>query len=136
MLTFRGVRTLRPTMGRFLTASLHYDAPSVKTPIPGPRSQELIREMDKYQDTRTQHFFVDYTKSHGNYIVDVDGNVLLDVLCSISSQAIGYNHPRLVEAAKSDEWVTALINRPGTTSFQIIRMHRNFTPNFFPCPLF
>lgn len=68
--------------------------------------------MDKYQDSRTQHFFVDYNKSRGNYVVDADGNVMLDILCSISSHSIGYNAPALIKAARSEEWVTALINRP------------------------
>jgi len=89
-----------------------YDRPSVKTAIPGPKSKELLGQLDKYQDTRTQHFFVDYSKSKGNYVVDADGNVLLDILCSIASHSIGYNAPSLVAAAKSDEWVQALINRP------------------------
>lgn len=89
-----------------------FEKPSVKTVIPGPKSKELLGQLDKYQDTRTQHFFVDYSKSKGNYVVDADGNVLLDILCSIASHSIGYNAPALVAAAKSDEWVQALINRP------------------------
>jgi 4-aminobutyrate aminotransferase/(S)-3-amino-2-methylpropionate transaminase len=30
----------------------------------------------------------------------------------ISSIPIGYNHPALIEAAKSDRWIQAIINRP------------------------
>jgi len=88
------------------------EGPSMKTKVPGPKSQELSKSLDKYQDNRTQHFFVDYNKSKGNYVVDADGNVLLDILCNIASIPIGYNNPALIEAAKSPEWISAIINRP------------------------
>jgi 4-aminobutyrate aminotransferase/(S)-3-amino-2-methylpropionate transaminase len=53
--------------------------PTVKTQIPGPISTERIRELDQVFDTRSLNMLTDYTKSVGNYIVDPDGNTLLDV---------------------------------------------------------
>jgi len=91
-----------------------YSSPKMITEVPGPKSKELFKQLDKFQDARTQHFFVDYAKSKGNYVVDADGNIMLDILCSIASHAIGYNHPSLIEAAKSDQWITHLVNRPAT----------------------
>ena len=55
------------------------------------------------QETRTVHMFVDYQKSQGNYVVDVDGNQLLDVCGQIASNTLGYNYPDVVGALKDPE---------------------------------
>lgn len=87
-------------------------APAMVTEVPGPRSRALFKEMDARADPRTTHFFGDYERSRGNYIVDADGNTMLDVFCQISSIPIGYNNPALAKAAASPEWIRATINRP------------------------
>jgi 4-aminobutyrate aminotransferase/(S)-3-amino-2-methylpropionate transaminase len=38
-----------------------------------------IAELDKVFETRSLNMLADYQKSVGNYIADLDGNVLLDV---------------------------------------------------------
>lgn len=71
----------------------------------GNRATILTRpqsaEIDKIQDSRTHVLVGDYAKSSGNYLVDADGNTLLDVFAQISSIAIGYNVPQLRELAKT-----------------------------------
>lgn len=64
-------------MGRF--DGVEPSAPSVKTAIPGPKAKEQIADLDKVFDTRALNMLVDYKASVGNYIVDPDGNQLLDV---------------------------------------------------------
>lgn len=54
-------------------------APAVKTEIPGPQSKKQIADLHEVFDTRSLNMLTDYKKSKGNYIVDADGNVLLDV---------------------------------------------------------
>ena len=45
--------------------------------------------MSPPQEARTVMFFTDLRKSQGNYVVDADGNALLDVFTSISSLPLG-----------------------------------------------
>jgi 4-aminobutyrate aminotransferase/(S)-3-amino-2-methylpropionate transaminase len=40
--------------------------PSIKTSLPGPKSKELAKELDKVFDTRSMNMIGDYTKSYGN----------------------------------------------------------------------
>ena len=41
------------------------------------------------QNTGAVHFFVDYDRSKGNYVVDADGNIMLDLFCQIASLGLG-----------------------------------------------
>ncbi|KIN05867.1 hypothetical protein OIDMADRAFT_189481 [Oidiodendron maius Zn] len=91
--------------------------PVVKTSIPGPESQKAIAKLDKVFETRSLNMLANYQKSVGNYIADLDGNVLLDVYAQIASIPVGYNNAALRAAAQSEEMVTALINRPALGNF-------------------
>lgn len=53
--------------------------PTVKTQVPGPEGNKAIKELGEVFDNRSVNLLADYSKSVGNYIVDPDGNELLDV---------------------------------------------------------
>ncbi|XP_068615478.1 4-aminobutyrate aminotransferase, mitochondrial-like, partial [Brachionichthys hirsutus] len=74
-----------------------YDGPSMKTSVPGPRSQTLMKQLGDIQNVGAINFFCNYEESRGNYLVDVDNNRMLDVYTQISSIPIGYNHPALLK---------------------------------------
>lgn len=80
--------------------------------FPGPKSLQLKEQLGKIQNSLAVQFFVDYKKSYGNYICDVDGNTFLDVYTQISSIPLGYNHPSLIRAIQNPENVSCLVNRP------------------------
>uniref|UniRef100_L2G4M2 4-aminobutyrate aminotransferase n=1 Tax=Colletotrichum fructicola (strain Nara gc5) TaxID=1213859 RepID=L2G4M2_COLFN len=92
-------------------------APAVKTEIPGPQSKKQIADLHEVFDTRSLNMLTDYKKSKGNYIVDADGNVLLDVYAQIASIPLGYNNPALAKVAETPEMINAIINRPALGNF-------------------
>lgn len=79
-------------------------AASMVTRVPGPRTEALRARHHKHQDARTVHYYQDARRSLGNYAVDVDGNTLLDVYGHIACVPIGYNHPALLEAFRSERF--------------------------------
>ncbi|CAH6786777.1 Abat [Phodopus roborovskii] len=89
-----------------------YDGPLMKTEVPGPRSQELMKQLNTIQNAEAVHFFCNYEESRGNYLVDVDGNRMLDLYSQISSVPIGYNHPALAKLIQQPQNVSTFINRP------------------------
>ena len=91
--------------------------PMISTPIPGPKSQKAIAELDRIFDTRSLNMLANYQQSYGNYIADPDGNILLDVYAQIASIPVGYNNPALLLAATSPDMASAIINRPALGNF-------------------
>ena len=56
-----------------------------------------------FQQSGTVNFFVDYTRSSGNYVVDVDGNVMLDMFGQYASLAVGKRIREWREQRKEDK---------------------------------
>ena len=98
----------------FPTEPLH---PTVTGPMPGPKSMAAIKHLDTVFDTRSLNMMANYQQSFGNYIADLDGNVLLDVYAQIASIPVGYSNPALLLAATSPDMASALINRPALGNF-------------------
>lgn len=92
-------------------------APIVTGAIPGPKSKAAIANLDRVFDTRSLNMMANYQNSFGNYIADLDGNVLLDVYAQIASIPVGYSNPSLLLAATSPDMASALINRPALGNF-------------------
>jgi 4-aminobutyrate aminotransferase/(S)-3-amino-2-methylpropionate transaminase len=91
--------------------------PVVKTAIPGPKSKEAIAHLDKVFDTRSLNMMANYHLSVGNYLADLDGNIVLDVYAQIASIPVGYSNPSLLKAATTPEMASAIINRPALGNF-------------------
>ncbi|MCJ1225390.1 4-aminobutyrate transaminase [Toensbergia leucococca] len=91
--------------------------PQIRTTIPGPLSKNAIKDLDRVFDTRSLNMLANYQNSFGNYIADLDGNVLLDVYAQIASIPVGYSNPSLLLAATTPAMASAMINRPALGNF-------------------
>ncbi|CCF58966.1 hypothetical protein KAFR_0F03700 [Kazachstania africana CBS 2517] len=102
--------------------------------IPGPKTQSHLESLSRVFDTRPSYFVADYDHSLGNYIADADGNTYLDLYAQISSIALGYNNPKLIEVIGSKEMKNALVNRPAMGNFPPMELahHSNVLLKFAP----
>ncbi|XP_065898677.1 4-aminobutyrate aminotransferase, mitochondrial-like [Dysidea avara] len=102
----------------YLSAMLNldgpYTGPRMKTTIPGPKTKEILQSMGEMMESRVAVTCVNFEKSQGNYAVDADDNVMLDLFGQIATLPLGYNHPAIVDAMTRKENLTYLINRPAT----------------------
>ena len=72
---------------------------NVNTPIPGPRSRELIERWKKVEaDSTGYQAAVVWDSGHGCTVTDVDGNTYLDWTSGVLVTNVGHCHPHLVKA--------------------------------------
>jgi 4-aminobutyrate aminotransferase len=84
-------------------AKLSYTgAPKMVTKVPGPKVQKLMAESAKYES---------FTRGGGNFplimeeglgatVKDADGNLYLDMEAGVAVNAVGRNHPKVLEAIR------------------------------------
>jgi 4-aminobutyrate aminotransferase/(S)-3-amino-2-methylpropionate transaminase len=84
----------------------------MKAACPGPESARMKTALSLTQETGAVKYFVDMEASKGNYVVDVDGNRMLDMFSHIASLPIGYNHPRMLRVFQDPVNLAMLAHRP------------------------
>lgn len=97
--------------------------PSMTTPIPGPRSRELVevlaetecpsltaRRARRAEASGAAQDPIVWTMARGANVVDADGNVLVDMVAGFGAASIGHGHPSVVRAIReqSERLVHAL----------------------------
>ena len=87
------------------------NGPVIRTEVPGPETKRFVSELTTKQCTLTIDFPVDLEKSTGNYLADLDGNMYLDTVMNISSRALGYNQPEMLELSQSKRMAHLMTNR-------------------------
>ncbi|CAG9821929.1 unnamed protein product [Phaedon cochleariae] len=86
--------------------------PKIITDLPGPKTKELIEKLKPFQNISSIQLFAQYGKSIGNYLQDVDGNVLLDLNMQLATNPLGYNSTELMKVYQDPANIQTIINRP------------------------
>jgi 4-aminobutyrate aminotransferase len=82
-------------------AKLSYPgAPKIVTKIPGPKSQEIIRDVPKYESLTRPGGATPpvYDEGMGATVKDADGNIYIDILAGVAVNAVGRRHPKVIKA--------------------------------------
>jgi 4-aminobutyrate aminotransferase len=75
------------------------NAPSIKTPLPGPRAKAIIeRDQAVVSPSYTRGYPLVIARGQGATVEDVDGNVFLDCAAGIAVNSTGHAHPDVVRA--------------------------------------
>ena len=79
-------------------------APRLLTPVPGPRSREVVAAEAPYLAPGTQSIAtlsgLAIARGEGSVLEDVDGNRFLDLAAGVCVNALGHSHPRYREILK------------------------------------
>ena len=80
----------------------HGKLPSVKTSVPGPKSQEIFGQEQSYIAPGRQRVSllagVAFDHGEGATLTDADGNVYLDFFAGVAVASLGHGHPGLAQA--------------------------------------
>ncbi|MCI4326684.1 MAG: aspartate aminotransferase family protein [Thermoplasmata archaeon] len=77
------------------------DAPRIRTPLPGPRSRELLAEQARLETDAVvyaKYFPIAVANAQGSTVEDVDGNRFIDWVAGVSVLNLGHRHPALAAA--------------------------------------
>ena len=110
----------------------HADAPQIKVIPPGPKSQEIL----DYQNAN-ESSAVSYSKGmpmalasgKGATLVDVDGNIFIDMFAGAGVMALGHGHPDILKAAHAEiDKVTHTLDIPTPTRRKMVESLRKVLP--------
>ncbi len=105
--------------------------PSLRGPIPGPKSQAIRAREDQNLAPGLQGFalmagiVVDHAR--GSAVTDVDGNTFIDIIGGIGVNGLGHSHPKFVEAVKAQvekASVGSFTSEPRVELFDRLAEHR------------
>jgi 4-aminobutyrate aminotransferase len=103
------------------------DAPKMNTEVPGPKVRELLDESSKYEPlTRGAGAFpLIMEEGRGSTVKDVDGNLFIDMAAGVAVNAVGRNHPKVLEAIRAQSNV--IMHTTDATNVKRIELARKIS---------
>ncbi|MCI4362296.1 MAG: aspartate aminotransferase family protein [Thermoplasmata archaeon] len=101
------------------------DAPLLRTPPPGPRSQALLAEQARLETDAVvyaKYFPIAIANARGSTVEDADGNRFIDWVAGISVLNLGHRHPAMMRAlAEQSEKVWHALELPTEARVAFLR---------------
>lgn len=113
------------------------DLPTLRTPVPGPRSRALSVELRRWEAPHVTYvdpdgkFPIFWERGHGCLVEDVDGNRLLDLTAAFGVAALGHGSAVISEAVtqQADRLVHGMGDvHPTAVKVELARRVADFTP--------
>ena len=101
------------------------DAPIIKVKPPGPLSSKMLEEQDRFETasrsyTKIFRTALDYGKNAT--VVDVDGNVFIDLFAGVSVINMGHGNPDVINAIqKQTEKLTHITEVPTESRISFLK---------------
>ena len=79
------------------------DAPSIKTPPPGPKSKEFLDYQSAHESSAISYprgMPMAIRRAKGATVEDVDGNLYIDFFGGAGVMNVGHSNPRVLEAVR------------------------------------
>ncbi|MFQ5695162.1 MAG: acetyl ornithine aminotransferase family protein [Terriglobia bacterium] len=121
-------------------ATLEGKLPQLKTPLPGPEAQRVVKLDHRYiSPSYTRSYPLVARRGRGAVVEDVDGNRFLDFAAGIAVVATGHCHPQVVEAIQKQ--AAELLHMSGTDFYYenmvtLAEKLEAITPGRFPKRVF
>jgi 4-aminobutyrate aminotransferase len=103
------------------------DAPRMVTKVPGPKVQQLLEESAKYEPlTRGAGAFpLIMEEGCGSTVKDADGNLFIDMAAGVAVNAVGRNHPKVLETIRNQS--SLIMHTTDATNVKRIELARKIS---------
>ena len=108
------------------------DAPSIKTPPPGPKSKEFLDYQSAHESSAISYprgMPMAIRRAKGATVEDVDGNLYIDFFGGAGVMNVGHSNPRVLEAVREQlDEVTHALDFPNPTRRKLVEALARLMP--------